>query len=209
MGNFEIIKTGIKDIVIEIADNGISAIDFNNKYLNTVAKHVTIFATFFCIKNAYLGIKERIFIKKFMHFIKELYSYSEEEKDKFLIEILEDNKFEEKLILIIDRIEENEKIKWLSILLRNYINDKITKPQFFRYVNLLLRLSFIDINFLIENTDFKGNSEEIYLLFSQGLLKESGVTYAELAGKETDDILEKKKYQLTPLGKGFSKGLML
>ena len=106
--NFEIIKNNNKEILIDCSESLIdSQLEINFKNIENIFLEVPILKTLFSIKNTVIGIRERVFFKRFIIFLVDISNFSN------------DNKLEAQLIEIIDRIEEDEKIKLMSNLLKN------------------------------------------------------------------------------------------
>lgn len=82
-----------------------------------------------------VGISERIFAKKILMFLDELTNLSQKENDKFQNKFLEPGserqKFGEKLVVLIDKLDDINKSKLIAKAFRLYLNEKIDKNTFF------------------------------------------------------------------------------
>lgn len=206
--NFELIKNNSKEIIEELLEGIIdNQLEINFKDIDKIFLEIPILKTIFSVKNIIIGIKERIFLKRFIKFVIETSSYSEKEKEKFFKKISTDKGLENRLIEVIDKLDEDEKILLMSNLLKNYINEKITRNQFFRYIKIVLNLTFFDIEYLKSKANYIGKEEETYILVANNLVQQKDFTWGELGGEATQEILESKKFIRTTLGENFLKAL--
>lgn len=82
--NFELIKNNSKEIIEELLEGIIdNQLEINFKDIDKIFLEIPILKTIFSVKNIIIGIKERIFLKRFIKFVIETSSYSEKEKEKF------------------------------------------------------------------------------------------------------------------------------
>lgn len=207
--NFEVIKNNTKEVIWDLLEGIIdNQLEINFKNIDKIFLEIPILKTIFSVKNTIIGIKERMFLKRFIKFVIEASSYSEKEKEKFFKKISDDKNLENRLIEIIDKLDEDEKVLLMSNILKNYVNEKITRNQFFRYMKILLNLTFLDIEYLKSKTNYTGKEEETYILVANNLIQQQHFTYAELGGTGiTKDILEKRKFFRTTLGENFLKAI--
>lgn len=207
--NFDIIKSsGCAGIIIDCLDKLMTNKLANNyENINEIILEIPILKSLFATYHIITNIKDRIFFRKFIEVLLGISKFSSEEKSKFFNKLENNKKLEIKLIENIDKVEEEEKIDLMINILKKYINDIITKEQFFRYIKILLNLSFVDIEYLKNNTEYIGKDEETYTLVSENLIMQQRHTWAELQGDLTPEILKARKYIKTVLGENFLKAI--
>ena len=115
-------------------------------------------------RQLYLGYQEKKFLNKLSNFIKDIDSSDSKDFN------WNDNDFNNKLITVIDKIDFEEKINYLSNLFILYSQKQIDKSLFFRCCKILEQSSYFDIlNF--ENISYELGSENGPLYLSIGLLE--------------------------------------
>ncbi|MCJ8342555.1 MAG: hypothetical protein MJH09_06865 [Cetobacterium sp.] len=112
----------------------------------------------------YLGYQEKKFLSKLTNFIKDISSANLKDFD------WNDDDFNNKLITVIDKIDFEEKIDYLSKLFILYSEKRIDKTLFFRCCKILEQSSYYDI-FNFKNKNYELGSEDGPLYLSIGLLE--------------------------------------
>lgn len=125
----------IKELSIDVAETALDA--FLNEGL---LKEIPFFGLFYKGYKSVLGIREAIFCKKALTFLKELDSIPKEQKRKFTEELQHEKdakqKVGEKIIVLLEQLDDIEKAKLIGTSFRNYINGEISHDVF-------TKLSFI------------------------------------------------------------------
>lgn len=92
------------------------------------------------------SIRDVIFIKKLTIFISNLPNASEKDKEYFMKRYLKDEKkFVEKLIEIIDNLDDSKKAEYESKIFEKYFYQKITYDEFLKYSYSLTKINVSDI----------------------------------------------------------------
>lgn len=202
-GNLDIIRENLGDTLIEIIEDFLDNKISLDSLRDLIGARIPIISTLLGVYGTIIGIRDRAFIRKFFKFILECHSLSQKEKNEILEKINEDNRLEMQIIVIIDKIEEEEITLYIKNLLKNYAANRINQKQFFRYMKFLTNLTYLDIKYLLEKDKYFGKDEESLILSNQGLLRQKGITYAELNGEVSEEILNGRTYVLTSIGENF------
>lgn len=118
----------------------------------------------FKTRKMYLGFKEKKFLRKLTIFIKDVNT------DNLSTFNWEDREFNNKLITVVDRVDFEEKLSYLSKLFELYAKGGIKKDLFFRCCKILEHSSYLDIdNFSNQNYEVGDLDGPLYL--SIGLLE--------------------------------------
>lgn len=161
-------------------------------------------------------IKERHYIKKLARFIDAFNKGIDDDdmreriKSRFLDEKASKKELEY-ILLLIDRILDEEKSDFLAKLYLSYLNRKINLEEFISYSNVVDRLLPDDLDYLRLNASFSTDiitfNDKLMRLAGLGLLVEKN--QQEEKPKINDPILinsyerskNKRKYELTEFGK--------
>jgi hypothetical protein len=117
------------DIVEAIIDNNLSEI---------ILKETPVVKLLMAVKNIHSSVSDCIFIKKSMTVLLELRSVSEDDRIKFINDL--DDKFDkgiEKLIMIIDKLDQTKKCMIFGRLCRIRASGAISKSGFLRLTKII------------------------------------------------------------------------
>lgn len=171
-----IISSEITKVTSDIIEIGID--DFLEDGL---LKELPIVKSIIGIKNIGVGIKDKIFLKKVMKFLFEIKSIPEDKRKKFIDKINNSSKYSskvgEKLIVIIDRLDDYDKSKLVGILFQYAIQERIDYNTFLRLSSIIDNIFLSDFPKLkLFSTDPRSISEfDKYQLFNVGLLEIIGI----------------------------------
>lgn len=149
----------------------------------------------------YNSFKERFLIKKIERFLKNTESLSSNE----IIELMEKceqskEKFIEQLIIMIDRLESEEKVEYFSKLFMLFAKKEIEKTLYFRYCKILENNSYYDIVSFSKEDIYSIEKDKDMVAFSMKLLQERPKIKGELISAELSNRLV-----LSEAGKVFLK----
>ena len=183
------------------SDYGELAIDSALK--EGVLKDIPILGTLINLYKSGANVKEYLFSRKVKNFIDNLENFSQEEVEHFNSKIEYDPKFKarvsEHLTLLLDRLDDIEKSKYISMIFSAFMKQKIDFAQFRRLARAVERCMIDDLkevhNFERAND---AHSEITYDLAANGLI--------ELVGLPSISAPEAKPmYKITEFGELFIK----
>ena len=150
--------TDLQNVTIDLAES------LTDSMLDdSLAKEIPIIGTVVGIYKTAIGIRERLFLKKVIYFIAELGSISKDKRKKLITKIDSSKKYRtkvgEKLLYIIDKCEDHEKVKLISRLFLAFLKEEINYSEFLRSASIIDRAFFEDIIWFV-NGDWKHLSAE-------------------------------------------------
>lgn len=171
---------------------------------NEILKDIPLIGTAVKLLNIGNTINDRIFVNKLIKFLKQLDNF---ENGTVLKEIqyLDDSKIYnykvgEKILEIINRIDSDGKPEITGRLFRNFIDKKISYPEFLKLTNIVEKAFYYDL-ILLNNCSPEGKlyidlDEELYNL---GLIQHTGIGLFSPTEEEKKE-LDKTKYLITERG---------
>ena len=168
-----------------------------------VLKDIPILGTLINLYKSGANVKEYLFSRKVENFIDNLESFSQEEVEKFNNTIEHDPKLKarvsEHLTLLLDRLDDMEKSRFISMVFSAFLKQEIDFAQFRRLARAIERCMIDDLrevhNFERAND---AHSEITYDLAANGLI--------ELVGLPSVPAPEAKPmYKITDFGELFVK----
>jgi hypothetical protein len=141
------------------------------------------------------SIRDKIFFKKLIYFLYNCKDIDFEKRVKFMEKNFKDDgkEFGEKIILIIDRLNDINKSVLMANLFRALIYEDIQQEQFFRLCNVISNCYIEDLIYLKEKRNNSISGIRAISLFNQGLV---GITNFSEVNFEDDT-----QYEITSLGK--------
>ena len=141
------------------------------------------------------SIRDKIFFKKLIYFLYNCKDIDFEKRVKFMEKNFKDDgkEFGEKIILIIDRLNDINKSVLMANLFRALIYEDIQQEQFFRLCNVISNCYIEDLIYLKEKRNNSISGIRAISLFNQGLV---GITNFSGVNYEDDT-----QYEITSLGK--------
>lgn len=185
--------------------------ELNNESLKSdVIETTTLFVDTLCgnvisvgklikkITDTILNYRDKILMRNFLEYIFSV-DKSLEHGVNLLVKLFPEDekgrKNAEKIVLILDRIDNEDKIKYIANATASCIYGRISVSDFFRIVKIIDNSYFYDLVFLSENitkkTTFKGNIT-IHALTNLGLMIQCGI--------DCNEDIEKQDYAFTELG---------
>lgn len=123
-----------------------------------ILKDIPIIGTIIGLTKAAISLNDRLLIKKLIYFISEFNDTDKEKRKKLILEIdkseKEKIKVGEKLLYIIDKSEDHITAKYIAILFKAFLNEKLTYSEFLRCSTIIQKLFIQDLEYFIE-TDIK------------------------------------------------------
>lgn len=119
----------LQNVTADLADS-ISEALLNDGFI----KEVPIISTIVGLTKAAISLNDRLLIKKLIYFISELNGINQEKRNKLISEIDSSEKQKikvgEKLLYIIDKCEDHYSAKYIAILFKAFLDEKIDYSQF-------------------------------------------------------------------------------
>ncbi len=148
-----------------------------------------------------LNIKDRLFIKKLLHFLYETQSIPLKERRKTIQAINDSDDFQtkvgEKLIFIIDKADEAIKAKILGQLFSLVLEEKLGYQMFLRCAESINKIFTTDLNWFLDKSHFEFNDRiERESLFNAGILKIVSADGATTMGSSSFEL----KYDISEVG---------
>ncbi len=167
------LKANYSDIGADILEIGIDKL-----LKDGILKDLPIVNSFIQTAKFGMAIRDRELLKKILIFLNETKSISTNEKIEFLEKYYEgkEEKFGERLLIILDRIDEIDKTKVIANLYKNTLLEKISKEDFYRlsgiiekaFLEDLLELSNKEKNNEIKDF-YTGHNDKSFILSNLGL----------------------------------------
>lgn len=145
-----------------------------------------------------LNFRDKILMRNFFNYIFAI-DKSLEQGVNLLVKLFPNDeqgkKNAEKIVLILDRIDNEEKLKYIANATKSCVYQDITVEEFFRIVKIIDNSYFYDLVFLSDNITkkclFKGNVT-VHALTNLGLMMQCGI--------DCNESIENQNYAFTKLG---------
>lgn len=115
------------------------------------------------------SFRDKVLLKKIYSFLQGINSVSKEEVKSFFEKDI--NNFSEKLLIILDKIDFEEKIEYLSFLFKMLMKDEIDNKLFFRTCKILDSISYADLELLETKEKYDFSNENDILFYGYGVLE--------------------------------------
>lgn len=126
-------------------------------------KEIPIIGTLVSFYKIGIGIRERFTIKKIYGFLFQLKDIPSEDKISFLRKCENDRNFEgnisEKLLIILDKLDDFEKAKIIGNLFKRLIEEKISLIDFLYLINTIDKIHIIDLKVFCFGDNFERGEE--------------------------------------------------
>lgn len=163
----------------------------------SIIEEIPILKTCNSIMKIGSSISNAFFYKKLLNFLINLKEFDYEKRKKIIDKFTKDDKeFSEKLIYIIEKLDETEKAKFLSRIFKCYGEGKINYNEFRRFCIILANNYLDDIKFLKDNIGKQTGGISAMALSSTGLVVQNAID-GDL------EIWEGDVYIVTPIGEKF------
>lgn len=171
--------------------------------LDGLVKDIPVVGTTFKLCKAFVSVRDRMFLAKISHFLKELDSARPEDKQKLTEKMRnypdEAKKIGEIVLFSIDKASDLEKPEIVAKIFLAYINNQITYDVLRRMIEAINQAFVDDLKTLIYKGSISNKSQEPYLRY----LVSTGLT--EVVAGETIDSAGKIYFKITEFGNEFIK----
>lgn len=145
----ETLTSDLGGISSEILELGIDSL-----LKDGILKDIPIVSSIISVYNFGVSIRERFFIKKVIKFLYSLKDTTTEERVEFLNKHSEDkHQLGEKLIVILDRLDDIYKATLIGNLFSNYLYENISLVTFQRLSQIIDRCFVEDLKYLENHSD--------------------------------------------------------
>ncbi|SHI07789.1 hypothetical protein [Clostridium grantii] len=190
----ETLRTDFGDVSKEFIEMGIDSI-----LEDGIFKDIPIIGTLSSVFKVGISIRDIYFIKKILSFLSSLEDTSIDDRNEFLSKHSNNSQLGEKLIFILDRIDDLEKPKLIANLFKRYMDNEIDYLTFQRF-SLIIEKCFIeDLKFLKNNI----NEDIITGFEALGLANSGLVSLASFDGGTFNEVdyNPETEYRINDLGK--------
>ncbi len=171
-------------------------------------KDIPVLGTLTSLTKIGINIKDRLFIKKLIHFLYETQDVPKNEREKVIREINESKQFQsnvgEKIIFILDKAGDTLKAKLIGRLFSYVLQEKLGYKMYIRCTDAINRSFEPDLKYFLKMqlTDFEESIEKDGLINS-GLLKAVSAEGATMMGGSVFEL----KYKISEVGECLRKYL--
>ena len=134
-----------KDVVIDLAQFGLRELLGGD-----VLKEIPVIKTVVACYKVPLAVRDQLFLRKVAGFLRAVPDFTTEEKEKFLREHLADpkkvNKLGETIILLLDRLDDMDKLQMLAKVFAALVRGKIPLEIFRRLATAIDQGAVADLN---------------------------------------------------------------
>lgn len=156
---FDSVKSeAIKDLAPELLETSLDMISKSE-----IVKDIPIFGIGFKTYSLYQNITESFFVKKILRFLFELKGIPSKEREEFIKKLeskKESNKAGEKILIVLNKLNDIEKAEIVGKLFKNTIRGKLTFEDFNRLIHI------IDNTYIEDLKSLKNNLNLNYIDFS-------------------------------------------
>ncbi|MCX6351316.1 MAG: hypothetical protein NTX03_05585 [Bacteroidetes bacterium] len=151
----EVTGDNLKELLVEGAE-----ITIDHFLEESVLKEIPFFGTLYKATKAAFGLRESIFAKKVFKFLIELKDIPKEKREEFINNLEENKEYRqkvgEKLIILIEQLDDIEKPQIIGKLLMAAINEDITYEGFLRLSSIVQKAFLPDLKKLKTHPYIKG-----------------------------------------------------
>jgi hypothetical protein len=151
-------------------------IGFDNLINEGIIKDIPFLNTVYNVVKTGLNIRDRIFLKKMIRLLYNTKEVPVVQRIKIINRINSEKKYRfkigEKLIFILDRADEIEKVDYISHLFVAFLNEEISYYEFLKASDAINRCFLGDLEWFFESYhQYNSSEQESYGLFSAGILQ--------------------------------------
>ncbi len=140
----EVTGDNIKDITVDVLETSL-----DHFLEEDVIKEIPVFGTLYKAGKVVSGIRESIFAKKILKFLFEINKIPQEERIRFINKLEAEKKFRnkvgEKLIVIIEQLDDLDKPEIIGRLFKAAIKEQITYDDFLRLSSVVQKAYVPDL----------------------------------------------------------------
>ncbi len=141
--------------------------------MDGIAKDIPIIGTIISLGKATMSIKDRMFLKKMIHFIEGIKNVDKNKRSEMVAMIDSSKKFRikvgEKLLYIIDKSEDHIAAEYIAKLFNAFLNNKMTYLEFLRSSAIIQKIFIEDLQWFLsaDNSEIEKDrdSEEYFTDF--------------------------------------------
>lgn len=120
--------------------------------------------------------RDEYLVRKLVRFLEDISALPSEKKRKIISKLQDENgelknKFKERIVIALDRIDLEEKIDYYSKLVIMFCNEEINESLFYRCCKILENYSYYDICNFSQKESYNIVTEDDVIVFSMGLLQ--------------------------------------
>ena len=120
-----------------------------------IVKDIPIIGTIVGLSKTSMTIKDRLFLKKIIHFITKIKDVNIIQRNEIITKIDSSKKFRikvgEKLFYIIDKCEDHITAEYIAILFNAFLNKKLTYSEFLRSSFIVQKIFIDDLQYFIKS----------------------------------------------------------
>lgn len=170
-------------------------------------KDIPAVGTLISLTKIGVNIKDRLFIKKLIHFLYETQDVPKEEREIVIKKINESKKYQssvgEKLVFILDKADDTLKASLAGKLFKNVLEKKLGYEMYIRCVNAINITFEPDLKYFLQKKVTEFNSIEKDGLINSGILKAISAEGVTQHGSSVFEL----KYEISETGKCLRKYL--
>jgi hypothetical protein len=191
----EVAGDNLKDLLAEGAE-----LSIDHFLEEGVLKEIPFFGSLYKGYKTAFGIRESIFAKKIFKFLTELSDIPQEKREAFVNKLESNHEYRhkvgEKLLVLIEQLDDIEKPQIIGRLLKASINEKITYEEFLRLASIVDKGFLPDLMKLKDHPRSKGISQ---------IVKEHFATIGIMSIEIKDKLRDQAIYRMASLGGGDKK----
>lgn len=205
------IKTTLTDTDLQNVSADLAETFMDSVIRDGLLKDIPIIGTIVGLGKTTLNIKDRLFIKKLIHFLNEIKDIPIEKRKEMISKIDESEDFGikigEKLLYIVDKCDDHEKAKLIAKLFAAFLNEKIDYSDFLRASVVIERSMVDDLMWFVEKDWVELEIEESGEWINYGLfeIKPISISIAPAGREDFGDGFrvegDRIKTQVTYIGK--------
>lgn len=190
-----ITKSKLPEAITDIAEVGVDSVLENMSFL----KDIPILGVIIKLFSTTLSIRDYIFMSKIWSFLKPMDEIDSEQREKMFwkLQLNEEynGKVGDKLLLILEKVDDIQKAKLIGVLFKKTLYGKIDYEVFLRYASIIDKIFLPDLKRLPDYGNPIGNQEISASLYGLGLIIRTG------GFDNTENEIEQDIYKLSKAGK--------
>lgn len=140
-----------------------------------VVKEIPIVGTVVSLLRAAITIKDRLFLNKLLHFLRELDTVPHEQREEMIRKVNDSTEFRvrvgEKLLYILDRCEDHQVSQLLAILFKAFLQRRITYKDFLSLAHAVDRVMLAHLMQFVSEDWNSSSEEQAIALLPSGLVE--------------------------------------
>jgi len=166
-------------------------------------KEVPIIGTIVSLFKIGVSFRERHYLKKIYKFLYQLKDISQKDREEFNKSIRAESKsttdFFEKLLYLVDRLDDTEKAEIVGKLFGNLITEKIKTDDFLRLTSIVDKayigdLKYMNFRYGDDKKMINDERSQYFQSINESMIKDSLVNSGLMTFEEKENIDEQKRY---------------